>query len=582
MSNLTIRDAFKALEDVEERIEVGTTKHPKLSEGKNGKNKTPIRKRNLKEGLSYGEIAKIEDEWKKYKEEKGDASADTAAAFIQEKGYDYDEVFGLISVIEEPGDEVKESVNKLDEAPVYQLDTRYDSRQSFYGKAKVDVKDDGTKILYSYGTPVCKITSDNKVVLMSAWNYSVTTLRHVKEFLKQHGFKAESIKQIRQDYVVESKEVKNNKQINESESIDLTDKEDIKKGKKLLKAEDEEPEEEQIVDVDAETVTELKDSYIGNVILQCPVCRTLLYKKPEALQQDEEDAEIYNKEEDCPHCGAKDGFELVGQVASLNVDAEEENEDSTGKVEVADKEETTDVDLINAGRPEEESIKLAENFTVNHFNIPGFELQVKDEFEDEGVKGFNIIYSKNGVDIVEIEIWEVDSPISVTKNLYRPNLMNSTYDSFDGFASDLEYKAERYFTEQLEEDFTFESLDDKSFNKLVTRYINEVYDNVDKFESTDGTIDDVANNFIVEGVVTYKNGKQAKTKFVFEAVAKTKSGSYKFKGSNKMFTEAKKPFTLISTIKDNTLYCEELKYHYNVTVLNESKKVKGKIALKNN
>lgn len=499
MSNLTIRDAFKALEDVEERIEVGTTKHPKLSEGKNGKNKTPIRKRNLKEGLSYGEIAKIEDEWKKYKEEKGDASADTAAAFIQEKGYDYDEVFGLISVIEEPGDEVKESVNKLDEAPVYQLDTRYDSRQSFYGKAKVDVKDDGTKILYSYGTPVCKITSDNKVVLMSAWNYSVTTLRHVKEFLKQHGFKAESIKQIRQDYVVESKEVKSNKQINESESIDLTDKEDIKKGKKLLKAEDEEPEEEQIVDVDAETVTELKDSYIGNVILQCPVCRTLLYKKPEALQQDEEDVEIYNKEEDCPHCGAKDGFELVGQVASLNVDAEEENEDSTGKVEVADKEEE-----VKDEKPIEDP--------------------VKDEPVDD--------------EIINLE-------------------------------SD-------------EEDFTFESLDDKSFNKLVTRYINEVYDNVDKFESTDGTIDDVANNFIVEGVVTYKNGKQAKTKFVFEAVAKTKSGSYKFKGSNKMFTEAKKPFTLISNIKDNTLYCEELKYHYNVTVLNESKKVKGKIALKNN
>jgi hypothetical protein len=186
-------------------------------------------------------------------------------------------------------------------------------------------------------------------------------------------------------------------------------------------------------------------------------------------------------------------------VASLNVDAEEENEDSTGKVEVADKEEE-----VKDEKPIEDP--------------------VKDEPVDD--------------EIINLE-------------------------------SD-------------EEDFTFESLDDKSFNKLVTRYINEVYDNVDKFESTDGTIDDVANNFIVEGVVTYKNGKQAKTKFVFEAVAKTKSGSYKFKGSNKMFTEAKKPFTLISTIKDNTLYCEELKYHYNVTVLNESKKVKGKIALKNN
>lgn len=100
-----------------------------------------------------------------------------------------------------------------------------------------------------------------------------------------------------------------------------------------------------------------------------------------------------------------------------------------------------------------EDVKLSENYAVNNFNIPGFELQVTDEFEDEGVKGFNVIYSKDGVDIVEIEIWEVDSPISVTKNLYRPNLMNSTYDSFDGFVADLEYKTERYFTEQLEEGY---------------------------------------------------------------------------------------------------------------------------------
>lgn len=38
-----------------------------------------------------------------------------------------------------------------------------DSHKSFYGKAKVRVLDDGSKVLYSYGTPVCKISVSGRV-----------------------------------------------------------------------------------------------------------------------------------------------------------------------------------------------------------------------------------------------------------------------------------------------------------------------------------------------------------------------------------------------------------------------------------
>ena len=79
----------------------------------------------------------------------------------------------------------------LKEEPVYDLGAEHDSRKSFYGKAKVDVRPDGTQILYSYGTPVCKITKDGDVTLLKkgylGWASSQTTLRHVKEFLKQNG-----------------------------------------------------------------------------------------------------------------------------------------------------------------------------------------------------------------------------------------------------------------------------------------------------------------------------------------------------------------------------------------------------------
>ena len=66
---------------------------------------------------------------------------------------------------------------------LYELIARFDSRKSFYHKALVKVED-GTKTLLSYETPVAKV-SGGKLELMSDWDYSKTTLRHVTEFAKQ-------------------------------------------------------------------------------------------------------------------------------------------------------------------------------------------------------------------------------------------------------------------------------------------------------------------------------------------------------------------------------------------------------------
>lgn len=38
-----------------------------------------------------------------------------------------------------------------------------DSRKSFYGKAKVQELDDGSKVLLSYGTPVCRLSPSGRV-----------------------------------------------------------------------------------------------------------------------------------------------------------------------------------------------------------------------------------------------------------------------------------------------------------------------------------------------------------------------------------------------------------------------------------
>jgi hypothetical protein len=78
----------------------------------------------------------------------------------------------------------------------YELNAIHDSRKSFYNKAIVR-EEDGKKKLYSYNTLVCFI-ENNKPIVLGA--YSQTTLRHIKEFLKQNGFKAETSSQILNDY----------------------------------------------------------------------------------------------------------------------------------------------------------------------------------------------------------------------------------------------------------------------------------------------------------------------------------------------------------------------------------------------
>ena len=91
---------------------------------------------------------------------------------------------------------------ELQESPIYGLKNEYDSK-GFGGKAQVETDNKGNETLYSYDTPVCKIKGD-KVTLLPKWDSSATTLRHVKEFLKQHDLKAESKAQIAKDYMTES------------------------------------------------------------------------------------------------------------------------------------------------------------------------------------------------------------------------------------------------------------------------------------------------------------------------------------------------------------------------------------------
>jgi hypothetical protein len=86
-----------------------------------------------------------------------------------------------------------------------ELQTRYDSRASFHGKAHIEADYPEVRLI-SYSTHVASIRYngfDNEPSAAEVCGtYSATTLRHIKEFLKQYGFEANTAKQIMADYGV--------------------------------------------------------------------------------------------------------------------------------------------------------------------------------------------------------------------------------------------------------------------------------------------------------------------------------------------------------------------------------------------
>jgi len=76
------------------------------------------------------------------------------------------------------------------------LEPQYDTRKSFYKKAKVrEYK--GRKVLQSYATDVAEVINGKAIV---HGLYSPTTTRHIKDFLKQEGFKVGTSREIMKMY----------------------------------------------------------------------------------------------------------------------------------------------------------------------------------------------------------------------------------------------------------------------------------------------------------------------------------------------------------------------------------------------
>ena len=149
-----------------------------------------------------------------------------------------------------------------------------------------------------------------------------------------------------------------NKNLKEGVSVDLRSNDELEAAKKIRNEKKDDTTLE-VIDVDADAVDQIQnnDSYVGKMLLQCVSCRATRFMDIDDLKQDENDKDLYNLEDECPHCHHKgSGYYLVGQVGKTPEQEEEptvDNDEASNDEAVFDNTEDVEDEEVEEETPEE-------------------------------------------------------------------------------------------------------------------------------------------------------------------------------------------------------------------------------------
>lgn len=288
-----------------------------------------------------------------------------------------------------------------------------------------------------------------------------------------------------------------------------------------------------VIDPEAETEGELQDTYIGKVILHCPVCNSMVYKKLEDIVKDDVE-ELVNVGEECPYCYTSEGFKVIGIVSPFEEEKDEEDEQEDEKEDSSEEEKVPEEHVDEELTEEFETVEVATE-----------DQKVTLDADDDG----KLTIEAEPVKDTEEEA-EVLAPVPTE------------------VADTIEETEESPWPED-EVDYDVEDFDSDSFDELGEAYLKAVYENVSSYKTTD--VSSQGNTLVVEGLIKFNSGKMKPTKFVFEAKTATKNNKLRFIGENKNITRGRKAFTLTGTLNENKSFITE-RFNYNYMTKNESGK----------
>ena len=571
----------------------------------------------VNDGLTY-----FDDQWeilKEYSETPADANYDSAYnEFL-------DDMYFLAKEIAEDNDassdddeddgenESLKEDKKLREAPNYELRPQYDSRKSFYGKARVDTGDNDDKNkLFSYDTLVAEI-KDGKPVVYGA--FSATTLRHIKDWLKQNGFKAENKAQILRDYGVKEEA----KKCEGDKCGGKCRKHDIKRIEEGWRGSD----EIEVVShgewADPDLV--YKDYTFNYWDIEDALWDNFLEETGHKDSESEDpkvEAEFdkYVQDnavgylEDCIAFGYfKDGKKSWRKDESKKVN--EAFYDTTRVLEIVSPRTRARLKRVidtqkKYGNDMEISVIVDSPYKAHLTYGEGGADYYKDE---DGKWKHDIGYIKIDSALADAIISDVCKAVGmcekmnesveevkVTTETDEVNVKTEdgkvtveTQKREDETKKDEEViepvsdevraeieddSAEAEIGDEIDVEMT--DFDEESFDELGEAYLKKAYSNVESYKSVSATAND--NRITVEGVIKFKSGNEKKTKFVLESKEVTKSGKSRFVGENLQIAKGKKAFTVFGTLSEGRFVTESLGYDYRAKDKNgKSKRISGTV-----
>lgn len=271
------------------------------------------------------------------------------------------------------------------------------------------------------------------------------------------------------------------------------------------------------------------DEYVGDSLYCCPVCGQTFFS-----------ADDMSNGGNCPICGEDaDGFVLAGEVQSVN-DAEDEVIDD----EFADDEDIEDMD----------------------FDMDGEELDIDDEEVEENCKP-----KAKKVERKNIRRTTRRPSMEKRATIRRPSARRAVKPSMEKKAT-----INRRSVKSVAEKRTVRNnelmLDEKTFNRYLTRFIRENYKNANTF--TVVSAKKVRNNLKFECKIGFKSGKSKKVTLEcknFDKNAKTipmrDNGAFKVESKK----SANSPFVFKIAKKGNVIACEGMKYNFYTKAMKEGK-----------
>ena len=379
-----------------------------------------------------------------------------------------------------------------------------------------------------------------------------------------------------------------------------------------------------IIDPEAESEEDIQDSYMDKAILECEVCHSLIYKGKDEIKIDEE-SQLANIDEECPYCFSTNGYKIVGQVAPFEEESEDDDVDiKVDDVEIHvdddEKDSDEDEDEVNESlkegfypvnydesleddwascdfdfdrdtpskyefsnaRDAKKAVKIAvENGYIDSWSEGKF-VYLEGKKDESLKEGFNDVQittddqhltmtqdSETGKVTVETEPVNQEESFEDEEMMIAPlndEEEQEIEDNSDKIEAEEEGEEapEEMETEEDEEseDVDISDFDESLFNNLGQKYLTEVYDNIESFNTSKVYQDSKNNKLIIEGIIKFNSGNSKKTSFIFEAKDIDKDRKVRFVGENQQITKGKKSFTLRGTLKDGNLLSESLTYNY--------------------